>query len=131
MRFFKKFLLVTGFLCLMAAGVGGVLYVEQETPWIEDFKYAVGLKKDEKPKGITFAGNKIGNQRLQKRRDDAFIATLKHMFGGGGPMMREQQAAIVAKMESQIGAMEAFEMPDMPTESRKSKKTHRSGSLGF
>ena len=131
MRFLKRLVKVSVFVCIMAAGVAGVLFVEQETKWIETFQYAVGLKKDEKPKfGITFAGNKIGQQRLQRRRDDAFIASLKHMFGGGGAAMSEaQKAAIVAQLD-QFDSFD-FEMDEGAVEKAAPvKKTKRSGSLG-
>lgn len=115
----------------MAAGVAGVLFVEKETNWIEDFQYAVGLKKDEKPSfGINFAGNKIGQQRLQKRRDDAFIASIKHLFGGGGAAISDaQRQAIIAQMD-QFDKMDFGPMPDLESEPAPVKKTNRSGSLG-
>lgn len=130
MRFVRRLIKISVFVCIMAAGVAGVLFVEQETNWVEDFQYAVGLKKDEKPKfGINFAGNRIGQQRLQRRRDDAFIASLKHMFGGGGAAMSEaQKAAIVARLDAFDPG--DFAAPEMEEEAGPVKKTKRSGSLG-
>ena len=113
----------------MAAGVVGALYIEHETPWIEDFQYAVGLKQKHKPRGISFAGNKIGQQRLQRRRDDSFIATLKTLFGGGhSEMVAAHREALI----TQMGEMENFDFDigEMPSAPEKPKKTNRSGSLG-
>ena len=131
MRYLKKLLKLSIFLCIMAAGVVGALYIEHETPWIEDFQYAVGLKQKQsvKARGITFAGNRIGAQRLQRRRDDSFIATLKTLFGGGhGEMVAAHREALIAE----IGEMENFDFSvgEMPSAPEKPKKTNRSGSLG-
>jgi len=128
MRILKKLLKLSVFLCIMAAGVAGVIYMERETPWVEDFQYAIGIKQDAKPRGISFAGNKIGNQRRLRRSNDSFVGTLKMMFGmGAGEMVAARQEAVIANLEA-IDLDYGAQAPEPDID--EVKKSNRSGSLG-
>ncbi len=127
MRFIKKLLLVSVFLCVMAAGVTGALYLEHETNIIEDFQYAVGIKEKSKPRGISFSGNKIGQQRRQAQRDQSFLATIGFIFGNRSSMADAHRAAIEANLKQTNLSAAEFEAPQAPPE--EVKKTYRSGGL--